>query len=245
MIKTLSIVIPCFNEEEAIPLVIPALLDLKSNLINKHSFSSIEILVIDDASVDKSADRLMAFGDTIQVIRNSTNQGYGGALKEGFAKARGEWISFLDMDNSYPVASLPHLFETAIDTNSDLIVGARSIKASGMSPLRGLGNWMFSKLTSILFNISVSDACSGFRIFNRRLLPLVLNIDNNSLGYSLEMSIRVTNSPFKTSELAIDYHPRSGSSKLSVWKDGWSFLFIILQRAIAFHLRQKPAPTVE
>lgn len=244
MDKTLSIVIPCFNEEEAIPVMIPSLLAVKQELIKRYSFSFVEIIVVDDASSDRSKLFLSEIKD-IEILTNEKNLGYGGALKLGFTRAKGQWICFLDMDNTYPVLALPLLFEKAVHTHSDHIVGVRSRSASGMSLTRGFGNWLFSKLTSFLFNNPTSDVCSGFRIFNRSILPLALATASNSLSYSLELSIGVTSSKFKTSELEIEYHPRRGSSKLSVWKDGWRFLFIIISRAFQFRILQRYFSTYE
>jgi hypothetical protein len=101
-----------------------------------------------------------------------------------------------------------------------------------MSLTRGFGNWFFSFLSQLFLNTSIRDVCSGFRLFHRSCLPEILTISETTLGYSLEMSIRSVSAGWKIQEIEIDYLPRKGESKLSVWKDGWLFLSLILTATV-------------
>ncbi len=238
MSKSISFVIPCWNEEEAIPSVLQTVSQVRGHFLNHLGFSEVQVVVVDDASQDRSVELLQQF-TFVEIHRHTRNQGYGTSLQSGFKLARGQWICFFDMDNTYPAHHIPSMWDTLVNGDLDVVLGARSFDSQGMSLTRGFGNWMFSVLTKFFFRTPVRDVCSGFRIFKRECLPEILKISENTLGYSLEMSIRLSSLGWKTKEYEIDYLPRKGDSKLSVWKDGWIFLSLILSAAYRKHVRSK------
>jgi len=230
MEKTLSLVIPCLNEEQAAPLVLKTIEGVRSYLIEQLAFDEVQVIVVDDASRDRSAEIAASFS-FVELVQNKKTQGYGASLKTGFEKSRGQWICFLDMDNSYPPQHIPKMWNLLVSDKLDMVLGSRAFRSEGMSLIRGLGNSFFSILTRIFLRTSIRDVCSGFRLFHRNCLPEILSISESTLGYSLEMSIRLSSLGWKAKELRIDYLPRTGTSKLSVWRDGWKFLFLILSAA--------------
>ena len=230
MEKSLSLVIPCLNEEAAIPSVLRAVAEVRHHFLTELQFQDVQVIVVDDASQDRSVAALKDF-PFVEIHRNSQTLGYGASLRHGFSKARGQWICFFDMDNSYPAHHIPSMWDLLVSKDLDIVLGSRAFDARGMSLTRGLGNWFFSLLTKVFLRTSVRDVCSGFRIFRRQCLPEILKISENTLGYSLEMSIHLSSLGWKMKEYNIEYQPRKGVSKLSVWKDGWQFLFLILSAA--------------
>jgi dolichol-phosphate hexosyltransferase len=230
MRKTLSVIIPCLNEQEAIPSVMSTVSQVREHFLNDLKFHDVQVIVVDDASRDNSVELLKTFS-FVELLRHPKTKGYGASLKTGFAKARGQWICFFDMDNSYPADRIPSMLELLVKHDLDLVLAKRAFVSDGMSFTRGFGNWMFSAMTRAFFKAPLNDVCSGFRIFRRELLPEVLSISNSTLAYSLEMSIRFSRLGLRTQEFEIDYFPRKGASKLSVWKDGWLFLSLILRKA--------------
>src|SRR5690606_9306701 len=96
--KLISLVIPCYNESEAIPMVCPRLLETHHAL--KKRGWELEVLVVDDGSSDDTLERLKAY-PMLRIISHSQNLGYGQALKTGFAQARGELVAMMDMDATY------------------------------------------------------------------------------------------------------------------------------------------------
>lgn len=237
MEKTLTLVIPCLNEEEAAPSVLRAVDDVRKYFLNELHFQQVQVIVVDDASRDKSVPIVSSFS-FVDLHCHPTTRGYGASLRSGFERATGNWICFFDMDSSYPVHEIPHMWKTLVATESDLVLGRRLFASEGMSLTRGFGNWVFTTLTRFFFQTAIHDVCSGFRIFSRQCLPEILSISETTLGYSLEMSIRMDSSRWKIREHKINYQPRKGSSKLSVWKDGWQFLTLILSAAVRTRLKK-------
>lgn len=227
MMKTLSIVIPCWNEEEAAAAVLQNVSKVREHFLNQLGFQDVQVVVVDDASQDSSVEIIQRF-PFIELHRHSQNLGYGASLRTGFEKSRGRWICFFDMDHTYPPELLPSMWEFLNSQNLDIVSGRRAFKSEGMSMVRGFGNWMFSVLTKLFLGTQIQDVCSGYRIFKRECLPDILAITEDSLGFSLEMSIKLPSLGFTTREFEINYLPRKGQSKLSVWKDGWNFLLLIL-----------------
>lgn len=91
--QILSIVIPAYNEEEAIAATIKRCLDVRDAIIKEAGLSAVEIIVVNDGSVDRTAAIAGKFKE-IQLINHEVNRGYGAALKTGFASARGDILGF-------------------------------------------------------------------------------------------------------------------------------------------------------
>lgn len=238
MNNTLSIVIPCLNEQEAVSGVLNVVAQVRAELLKNEGFNDVEVIVIDDASTDNSAEEIQKY-KFVQLHRNIQTLGYGASLKKGFSLAQGDGICFFDMDGTYPAEHIPAMWHQLTSNNLDVVLGRRSFIAEGMSVTRGAGNWFYSQLTKVFFKSKIGDACTGFRLFKRECLPVVMEIDENTLGYSLEMTIRLAAMGYKTQDYDIPYYPRKGESKLTVWRDGWLFLSLILAAAFKKHFRAR------
>jgi glycosyltransferase involved in cell wall biosynthesis len=110
--KTLSLVIPAYNEENGITEIVQRVLAIGSSL-DKINVTLLELLVVDDGSKDGTAkitERISEDCKNLRLIQHPTNKGYGAALKTGFSQAKGELIGFLDADGTYP----PEYFPAAV-----------------------------------------------------------------------------------------------------------------------------------
>lgn len=212
----ISIVIPCLNEAESIPVVIPRFLKIRERL-------NLEILVIDDNSTDNSRDLLNQYSE-IQVIKNSSRSGYGGALKKGFSLAQGKYISFIDLDRTYNPEDIDSLYNEILKKDLSMVFGNRMSNRNGMPFVRFLGNFLYASVLQILFFVRIKDACTGFRIFKRELIPEILKIKENGLNFSIALTVLVLKKKFSFSQIPILYDERIGESKLSVVSDGFLFL---------------------
>ena len=120
-LPTLSIVIPAYNEEKRIEKTIDTLLNEKNELKIK------EILIVDDGSIDKTSKIVLTkshSSNIIKLIQLETNQGKGGALREGVMRATGEYIGCFDADLSASIDSIPHAI-TMLENDADVVVGTR------------------------------------------------------------------------------------------------------------------------
>jgi glycosyltransferase involved in cell wall biosynthesis len=211
----ISIVIPCLNEEDSIPHVLPQLSALQANL-------PLEIIVVDDHSTDSSQELLRQFPN-VNLVLNNHRHGYGGALKEGFKISRGQHIAFLDMDRTYDPQDLMRLYDHLTQNHLDVVMGNRMSTHNHMPRLRFFGNWTYALALRWTHRVHIQDACSGFRIFSRKLLPDILSIPENGLNFSIAMTIVTLNRGLQIGHLPISYHERLGQSKLSILRDGFLF----------------------
>ena len=242
---SLTVIIPCHNESRAIPTFIPNLRQELQRLAHIGLISASQIIVVDDASDDDSRF-LLSRQPGVQVIGLERNQGYGFALKTGFAAADGELISFMDLDETYDPTDLERLILEMQRSGADIVQGDRlSRRELGMSFIRRVGNRAYTLLTRALFHEPVSDVCSGFRVFRGSLAPWLRSLPQDQLNYSLSMTLASIRKGFQVREIPIRYHPRSGRSKLSVTWDGIRFLMTIMAAAVSSGFERDGVPVSE
>ncbi len=233
---TLSIVIPAYNEERGIADIIFRVLGVKDNLA-KSGVGLEELLVVDDASRDHTAqiaEEIARENPLLRVIRHPKNRGYGGALKTGFAEARGDLVGFLDADGTYPPEYFPQLCQKAIE-GADLVVGSRMAGAESQMPAtRRVGNLFFANLLTLLGRQKVTDSASGMRIFSRDILEQIYPLPDG-LNLTPVMSTRALHESLKVAEVPIPYSERVGRSKLSVVRDGTVFLQSIVWTVMCYN----------
>lgn len=217
--SSISVVIPCYNEEDSIAEVIRAIpTDVG------------EILVIDNNSVDRTAEIARAAG--ARVI-TETKQGYGPALACGFRNAREDIIATLDGDNQYPSYKIIEIGRYMTDHNLDFVSASRFPldDVESMPFIRRVGNWGLTMATNVLFNLRLHDAQSGMWVFRKSVFNhMKLEQTDESKGMSLTQEIKVraaTNQKIRFAEYHIPYHPRLGKSKLNPFRDGWRMLMFL------------------
>lgn len=223
----LSIVVPVFNEEAAIDAMIDRLVATKRVLMEQRQVRDVEILIVDDGSTDRTAERIKAHAG-VQLVQHGENRGYGAALKTGFQRAQGQYVAFLDADASYRPESIPDLLERLRQERADLVIGSRMMtRDNGMPAVRRLGNWLFAKMLGWLVGRRVTDSASGLRMFRREIVSRLLPLPD-SLSLTPAMSARAFHEGLKTIEVPIPYDVRAGRSKLRIVRDGLRFFSSIL-----------------
>jgi glycosyltransferase involved in cell wall biosynthesis len=229
---SLSVVIPAYNEQGAIDAIVERVLAQRDALAADGV--ALELIVVDDGSRDATAERV-ARHDDVRLVRHGRNQGYGAALKTGFAAATSEWLAFLDADGTYPPEELPALCRSARESGADLVVGSRMMGTeTGMPLVRRIGNGVFAVLLTLVSRRRVSDSASGMRVFRRAVLPALYPLPDG-LNFTPVMSVRALYEGLRVEEVAIPYRERVGQSKLSVVKDGVRFLRSIVWTAALYN----------
>lgn len=233
---TLSIVIPAYNEENGLTEIVERVLAVAKDL-PAAGVDTMELLVVDDGSKDRTAEIARGLAEkfgTVRLICHPQNRGYGAALKTGFANARGELIGFLDADGTYPPEYFPQLCRVALD-GMDMVVGSRMAGAESKMPAtRRVGNFFFANLLTMLSSERVSDSASGMRVFKRELLETIYPLPDG-LNLTPVMSTRALHEGFKVSEVPIPYSERVGRSKLSVVRDGMTFLRSMVWTVLSYN----------
>ncbi|MBU1125684.1 MAG: glycosyltransferase family 2 protein [Candidatus Omnitrophica bacterium] len=234
--KSLTIIIPVHNEENAIKSVVQELLEVKKRLLVDTDIQAIEILIINDASTDKSAEIISSFKE-IRLISLAVRHGYGGALKTGFANARGDLIAFLDGDRTYPASSLIHLYQELLTRGVSCVIGSRFLAKDNRCnwACRSIGNKIFSTLLSFLSGRRITDATSGMRIYKKELIPSFLSLPNG-FDFIIAMTFRILFDKIPFSEVGIPFYPRIGNSKLRILYDGIRFLRTICRMTMRHSL---------
>lgn len=230
--RCLSVVIPAYNEEQAIGAVLertmavaPALAEVGLRL---------EIIVVDDGSGDGTAG-VVARCPQVRLLRHPTNRGYGAALKTGFRSARGDLLAFFDADGTYPPEALPELCRPILREEADLSIGCRMAGGESRMPaVRRLGNFLFAVLLTLLGNHPVRDSASGMRVLRRDILPLLYPLPDG-LNFTPAMSARALHEGMRVVEVPIAYEERVGESKLHPLRDGVCFLASILETVLSYN----------
>ena len=218
----ISVVVPCLNEEEAVGRVV----DQAREGIERSGRSG-EVIVVDNASTDRSAEVAAAHGATVV---SEQERGYGRAYLTGLAQARGEYVVMGDADGTYPLEELPQFVERLAD-GDDLVIGSRfdgEIHRGAMPwANRYLGNPILTGLLNLLFGVKVSDAHCGMRAVKREALP-VLDLHATGMEFASEMVFKAYRRGLTVSEVPIDYFPRTGESKLNRFGDAWRHVRFML-----------------
>jgi glycosyltransferase involved in cell wall biosynthesis len=227
----LSVVIPALNEENGIAEVVERIQSAEPEL--DAMGVDTEILVVDDGSVDRTAEIVNSLAG-VRLVQHSQRSGYGAALKTGFTAASGDLLAFLDADGTYPPEHFPRLCKAAIEHNADVVVGSRrSGSKSEMPAVRRLGNLIWSTIVSLLAGRTCADPASGMRVFKRSALRKLYPLPDG-LNFTPVMSTRALHERMNIVEIPIPYAERLGRSKLSVVHDGLRFLKTILWTALEY-----------
>jgi len=224
----LSIVMPCLNEAETLPRCLAKAL----RFLSDHQVAG-EVVVADNGSTDNSAELAVQLG--ARVVR-VVERGYGEALRQGIASARGRFVVMGDADDSYDFAALAPFLDQ-LRAGADLVQGCRlpagggTIVDGAMPALhRWLGNPLFSVLAQRMFHVPVKDIYCGLRGFRRVLIP-ELDLVSDGMEFATEMLIKASQRGARIAEVPITLH-RDGrtahASHLRTFRDGWRTLRLFL-----------------
>lgn len=215
---TVSVVVPCYNEEEGIRVTLADMPDLVD-----------EVVVVDNNCTDGTAKVASAMGARVVV---ESKPGYGAAYKAGFRAATGDIVITMDGDATYPRSLIPALLDVMIEEDLDFIscdrTGHKADEANSL--LRILGNFVLNVAMFLLFFVWLKDSQSGMWVFRRSILSQ-LCLTSDQMAFSEEIKIEAfTRRNLRARELPIYYRPRVGESKLRLWRDGVSNLLFLLKK---------------
>ena len=159
-----SIIVPCYNEENRIKPFLTNLIQF-----SKDNLKDYEIIVVNDGSKDKTLDILKEFSKNIGIISYDTNKGKGGAVREGVLSSIGEKVLFIDADGSIQPDEMPKMLEKL--DNYDVVVGDRASKDSDVNAiaLRNMTGKLFNFYVNMLFRYKNWDNLCGFKGFKKEI----------------------------------------------------------------------------
>lgn len=215
--ELLSIFYPMWNEEQYIHRALEAGHRAARGLVERGEVGQYELIVIDDASTDSTgriADEIAAADPHVRVVHHPENRKLGGAIKTGFASARGDLILYTDADLPFDMAELPRAIRLMRDYDVDLISAYR-FDRTGEGYLRILYTFVYNLLIRSLFGVKARDINFAFKLCRRRMLDHV-ELHSEGSFIDAELVIRSTRLGFEMLQFGVDYFPRTrGESTLS------------------------------
>jgi glycosyltransferase involved in cell wall biosynthesis len=227
----LTIVIPAYNEEDAIASIIERCLAARETIIEASPVDDVEVIVVSDGSTDRTVELASRY-DEARLIVFERNRGYGAAIKKGFEEGTGQLVGFLDADGTCDPTFFATLCRALVEETAHVAIGSRMGPQSRMPAVRRLGNRIYALILSALSNTGVTDTASGMRVIRRDALPQLYPLPDG-LHFTPAMSARVLMDDRLTIvERPMRYEERIGDSKLHVVRDGARFLHTIFEMTL-------------
>lgn len=226
--KTLSILIPVYNEKAT---VLELLRRVEATAIPLAK----QIIMVDDGSTDGTRELLAGLGARATVILHERNRGKGAALRTALSRATGDLIVIQDADLEYDPADFPELLAPLIDGRADVVYGSRFLGG----PHRVLffwhyfGNWLFTLLTNVLYDINLTDMGTCYKAFLRDKIEDI-PLSSERFGIEAEISAKICKRKLRIYEVPISYAGRTyAEGKKITWKDAFSYLWCLLRYRVA------------
>ena len=209
----ISLVVPCFNEEDAIPLFYSEALKTLENI----NISSYELIFVDDGSVDRTIEVLRGISSrdkNVHFLSFSRNFGKESALYAGLSKANGDFIAVMDVDLQDPPSLLPQMLEAVQKEEFDC-AATRRVTRKNEPPIRSFFARLFYKLMGNVSDVPVVDGARDFRLMTRQYKNAVLSlVEKNRFTKGIFPWVG-----FKTKWFAYENVERAaGKTKWSFWK---------------------------
>ncbi len=225
--KTLSIVIPVYNEEKYIGEILEYVIKADTLGLKK------EIIVVDDGSNDNSKFKIQNAklqckikNCKIVAIFRKNNEGKGAALKTGFLKSTGDIVLVQDADLEYSPQDYPILLEPFFKYGADVVYGSRFVT---QRPRRILYFWhyvantLLTSFSNMLTNLNITDMETGYKLFRGDMIrDIAKNLESKRFGFEPEITAKISKIiNLKLYEVGISYQGRTyGEGKKIGWKDG-------------------------
>lgn len=229
--KTISIIIPVYNEENTIEKVLKGVLRADSLSLTK------EIIVIDDCSTDGTEKVLNRYkkNHKVKVLKNALNMGKGASLKLGFFHSKGDIVLVQDADSEYSPTDYPHLIKPIIEGYADVVYGSRFTTSNPHRVLyfyHFIANKLVTTLSNVFTNLNMTDIETGYKAFRGEILrKLAPQLVSKRFGFEVEITARIAKiSNIKIYEVGISYFGRTyQEGKKITWWDGVKTIFEIIR----------------
>ena len=224
----LSIIIPCYNEENTI-------IDLLT-LVKNNSYKKKQIIVVDDYSSDETRKLLSENQELYDsLVLHDKNKGKGAAIKSGIEKIEGDVVIIQDADLEYDPNEYSELISPILSNKADVVYGSRF---QGGKPHRILyfwhtiGNKFLTLLSNMFTNLNLTDMECCYKLFRSEILKKI-NLKENRFGFEPEVTAKISRLKCRIYEVGVSYYGRTyNEGKKIGWKDGISAIICIIKYGI-------------
>jgi dolichyl-phosphate beta-glucosyltransferase len=218
----LSIIIPAFNEEKRLPVYLASILEYL-----ELQDISYEVIVVDDGSVDATAEvvaRSMGGNNRVRLIRLPGNQGKGNAVKTGMLEASGKLRLFTDADGATPITELERL-RIAVDNGADVAIASRAMKDDSCTINAHLHRKVIGRIFHFIVTTltvkGIHDTQCGFKLFTAEAAQAVFQLQRiDDFGFDVEILYLCQRKGYRITEVPVNWTDIAGS-KLRLIRDSW------------------------
>jgi glycosyltransferase involved in cell wall biosynthesis len=231
--KTLSIVIPAYNEGPTIHLILD-----KIKAVNLLGGLQKELIIVNDFSKDdtvESVQRYIKSNPDLNIVfqNHEKNKGKGAALHTGIKLATGDYVVIQDADLEYDPEEYNDLLKPILSGDADVVYGSRFM---GGNPHRilffwhTLGNKFLTQLSNMFTNLNLTDMETCYKLFKREIIQS-LSLKENRFGFEPEVTAKISRIPrIRIYEIGISYYGRTYEDGKKIgWKDGFRAIYCILK----------------
>jgi dolichol-phosphate mannosyltransferase len=226
---TLSVVVPCYNEVNTLAACLDRVLGIQ------HETLRLEVIVVDDASTDGSvaiAESLASSHPEVILLRHSTNQGKGAALRTGIRHATGDIVAIQDADLEYNPRDLKRMMAPILFEEADVVLGTRFATNGAHRVLyfwHYLGNRFLTLLSNMFTDLNITDMECCYKVFKREIIQGI-EIHEARFGIEPELVAKVAQMRVRIYEMGVSYAGRTYAEgkKIGV-RDGFRALYCILR----------------
>lgn len=218
----ISVVVPCYNEQETLPIFVPAISEVARSLNREHG-ARMELVLVDDGSSDdtlgemRAAARLATPFLDVRWVSFSRNFGKESAMFAGLEKARGDYVAVMDADMQDPPELLEKMYAMLLEQDIDC-VATRRVTREGEPPIRSFFARLFYRIINKISNADIVDGARDYRLMTRQMADAVLSMreyNRFSKGIFGWIGFRTTWLPYVNAQRV------AGETK-------WSFLSLLL-----------------
>lgn len=229
--KTLSLVIPCYNEEKTLEQIVERCLSLRSDSL------ALELVIVNDCSKDGSdtvaRNLVKKYPDVVKYFSHEKNMGKGAALRTGFINATGDFVGVQDADMEYNPSDYLTMLEPLLEGKADVVYGSRYLLPDTRRVLYWWHTRMNKSLTmfsNMFTNLDITDMETCYKLFRREVIQEIApQLKENRFGFEPEVTALVSRGGYRVYECAIHYNPRTVEEGKKInWKDGVRALYCIM-----------------
>jgi glycosyltransferase involved in cell wall biosynthesis len=222
--RKLSVIVPVYNERNTVVEILRRMRAVDLPLDR-------EFIVVDDGSDDGTHQVLAQLGDsTVKILTHPQNRGKGAAIRTALAQITGDVVLIQDADLEYDPDDWPKLLAPLLKGRAQVVYGSRMTgERRNMLYLHLLGNKMLSLVTNVLYNTTLSDMETCYKLFDREVLSSI-TLRSERFDFEPEVTAKVLRKGIRIYEVPISYAGRElDEGKKITWRDGFSALSALVK----------------